>query len=187
MSLLLRILERRSVKKRARDLPMLRSLLDPGPGLSLLDIGGGGGSATAHFASGCDRIVVIEPDRRKLRYGARAHPPFRFVRATAEALPFRGGTFDRVSAVVSLHHVRDPDRALREIRRILRSDARLVLFEMHPEEHGGALSNLIGKRMHGSAPTFFDPDDLRRKLEGQAFRDVTVRDGVHGYFVAGTR
>lgn len=187
MSILIRIFESRSVQKRRRDLPVLRSLLAPGSGVSLLDIGGGGGSATVRFAEGCDRIVVIEPDRRKLRYGARRNPSVRFVRATAEALPFLDGAFDRVSAVVSLHHVEHPDRALREIHRILRPGGRLVLHEMYPDEHGGAVGKAIGKRMHGSAPVFFEPEDLRRRLEAEGFREVTARDGVRGYFLAGAR
>ncbi|HKZ23516.1 MAG TPA: class I SAM-dependent methyltransferase [Thermoplasmata archaeon] len=187
MSILTRIFESRSVQRRRRDLPTIRTLLAIGPGLSLLDIGGGGGSATVRFAEGCDRIVVAEPDRRKLRYGARRNPSVRFVRATADALPFAGGAFDRVSGVVSLHHVENPDRALREIRRTLRPGGRLVLHEMYPDEHGGAFGKAIGKHMHGSAPIFFEPDDLKRRLEGQGFWGVTVRDGVRGYFVAGAR
>src|SRR3990172_5592710 len=126
MSILKRIFESRSVQRRRRDLPTIRTLLAIGPGLSLLDIGGGGGSATVRFAEGGDRIVVAEPDRSKLRYGARRNPSVRVVRATADALPFAGGAFDRVSGVVSLHHVENAHPALLANRRATRPRGRLL-------------------------------------------------------------
>jgi len=187
MSTIVRLLENRSVRKRRHDLPALKGLVAPGPDVRLLDIGGGAGIATVRFASGCRRIVILEPDPRKLRYGRRANPPLSFVRGKAEALPFPDDSFERVAAVVSFHHVGDPDRALREIRRVLSPGGRLVLHELYPEAHAGWFARVLGKRLHGSPPSFYEPDALRQILDAHGFRDLSVTDGERGYFVTGSR
>lgn len=53
---------------------------------------------------------------RAQRYGFRA----RFEVADAEALPFRGGSFDAVVVHDGLHHLEDPFRAIREMARVAR-------------------------------------------------------------------
>jgi SAM-dependent methyltransferase len=53
------------------------------------------------------------------------HKPFHI--ANAETLPFADDSFDAVWTITVLEHVPDPERALREIRRVLRSDGLLLL------------------------------------------------------------
>lgn len=57
-------------------------------------------------------------------YGARAD----FARAEAEALPFDDNTFDVVTFVDVIEHVRDPRAAVRELARVLRPGGTLYLF-----------------------------------------------------------
>jgi SAM-dependent methyltransferase len=50
------------------------------------------------------------------------------VQADAEALPFASGCFDLVMSIGVLHHLRDQDRALREIVRCTKPGARVQLY-----------------------------------------------------------
>ncbi len=57
-----------------------------------------------------------------------------------EALPFRNGSFDGAINIVTLEHVRRPDRVLGEIARVLKPGARLLLvvpqeWEVHQSPH----------------------------------------------------
>ena len=47
-------------------------------------------------------------------------PGLAFLVADGERLPFRSASFDIVHSKDSLHHMRDPGRALEEYRRVLR-------------------------------------------------------------------
>lgn len=51
------------------------------------------------------------------------------VRAAAEALPFPDGHFDAVTVAFGVRNFDDLDRGLREMRRVLRSDGRVVVLE----------------------------------------------------------
>lgn len=130
---------------------------------------------------------MLDPDRRKLRYGRRRHPALGFVRGTAEALPFPNASFERISAVVSFHHIAKPDLALQEIRRVLSPGGNLILHELDPEGHSGRFRHVLGKGHHGSTPTFYEPAELQRTLESHGFQGTAVVNGVRGYFVTASR
>ena len=50
-----------------------------------------------------------------------------FVQSTAEHLPFDENAFDAVWTITVLEHVPDPEKALKEIRRVLKADGLLFL------------------------------------------------------------
>ena len=50
--------------------------------------------------------------------------------ASANALPFADGTFDRVISTGSLHHWRDPVNALSEARRVLEADGYALMYDL---------------------------------------------------------
>jgi ubiquinone/menaquinone biosynthesis C-methylase UbiE len=103
---------------------LLPSLL---PGMSLLDVGCGPGTLTADLA---DRVrpgpvTAIEPIPTALALAGeetagRRTANVRFAVADVHALGFSHGAFDVVHAHQVLHHVADPVRALREMRRVCR-------------------------------------------------------------------
>lgn len=183
----MRLLEALSKRKRREDLATMRSLVNPGGETTVLDIGGGGGSATRVFADGSRKVTVLDPNIRKARFGSRQHRELRFVRARAENLPFRDEAFSRVTAVVSLHHVADIDLVISEIVRVLKRSGRLVVYELHPGPHAKGPVHILGHAFHSSGPTFIGPDELRRRLEARALAVEAARQGVRGYFIVAAR
>jgi SAM-dependent methyltransferase len=50
--------------------------------------------------------------------------------ANANVLPFADGTFDRVVSTGSLHHWKDPIRALSEAHRVLKADGYALMYDL---------------------------------------------------------
>lgn len=99
---------------------------------SVLEIGAGTGANLARYRD-VERVVVAEPDpamraRLRLRLGI-AEVPIEVSDAAAEDLPFADASFDCVVSTLVLCSVANPDVALAELRRVLRSDGKLLALE----------------------------------------------------------
>ena len=100
----------------------------------VLDVGGGNG-VLRHFLPRDVDYVSLDPStvwfEGRWRAMARAFPclaePVRFVRGTAEHLPFVSGLFDWVMSFWSLNHTADPAAALAQMSRVLRPGGGLLL------------------------------------------------------------
>lgn len=98
----------------------------------VLEIGVGTGLSFAHYPP-VDELVGVEPSQpmlqRARRRAAEAGRQVILVEAPAEGLPFEDESFDTVVTMAVLCTVDDPERSLREIRRVLRPDGRFVFTE----------------------------------------------------------
>ncbi|MGZ3423412.1 MAG: class I SAM-dependent methyltransferase [Polyangiales bacterium] len=98
----------------------------------VLDVGAGTGANLPHFDPRTTRVIAAEPDplmARRLRTKSRGLAHVEVVDAPAEEMPFADRAFDVVVATLVLCTVRDLDRSLREIRRVLRPGGKLVFLE----------------------------------------------------------
>lgn len=110
--------------------------LDPQPGHVVLDLCTGTGDfglAALRFPG--VRVVGLDVARAMVRIGrekirrAGLDDRFRFGVADAESLPLADGTVDGALIAFGIRNVVDRPRALRELARVLRPGARLVILE----------------------------------------------------------
>lgn len=99
----------------------------------VLEIGVGTGRNLAFYPDGVAYLAGIDPDgvmldRAKKR--AREVPfPLDLIPASAEELPFEDASFDAAVATLAFCTIADPQKALREARRVLKEGAELRLLE----------------------------------------------------------
>jgi dolichyl-phosphate beta-glucosyltransferase len=92
----------------------------------LVDAGGGSGGVTAMLGWPVDRVVVLEGNW-SLVSTARNELGLDALRGEVEALPLAPSSVDAVSLLDVIEHLEDPGAALREARRILQPDGRLIV------------------------------------------------------------
>ncbi|HVQ53131.1 MAG TPA: class I SAM-dependent methyltransferase [Mycobacterium sp.] len=111
----------------------LRSTLVAGARGRVVEIGAGTGLNIAHYPDGIGELVLSEPEpgmRRRIARRLQRHAGVvRIVDAPAERLPLEDASVDTVVSTLVLCTVDDPERALREIARVLRPDGQLLFIE----------------------------------------------------------
>ncbi|WP_394846974.1 class I SAM-dependent methyltransferase [Pendulispora brunnea] len=134
--------ERRVARPRARaatlqpaETTILERLHVELPGMTMLDLGVGGGRTTEHFAPRVKRYIALDGSPATLRAWCKrfAGTPYEFLLGDARTLPFHDDTFDLV--LFSRNGIDDVDhddrgRVLREVRRVARHGGTFV-FSTH--------------------------------------------------------
>jgi ubiquinone/menaquinone biosynthesis C-methylase UbiE len=111
-------------------------------GRRILEICAGTGANIPWLPKGA-QWTGVDPNPHGWRYIARAARSrgieARLLRGVAEELPAGGGAFDTVVATLALCSVRDPRRALEEVKRVLKKGGNLLFMEHVAAPPGSAL------------------------------------------------
>jgi SAM-dependent methyltransferase len=102
----------------------------PGP---VLDVGCGPAGHVGRFVADLGaRVVGVDFSERSVALAQRLNPSLRFVVADMQTLPFVTGACAGIVAFYSMIYAADPQPVLRELRRVLRRGAPLLIAV-----HGG--------------------------------------------------
>ncbi len=140
-------------------------------GLSVLDLGCGGGFMAAALAKRGTIVTGVDPSERAIDLARRRAQEdqleIAYCVGSGESLPFADGAYDIVVCVDVLEHVEDLDRVLLEVRRVLRpggiflfdtiNHTRLASFIMVTV--GETIIRLLPRGAHDPA-LFIRPQDL---------------------------
>lgn len=186
MGLMLGVKDALRARTAARDAPAIAALLDAGHNTRILDIGGGTG-VVAELVAPRSIVFVLEPDPRKIQHGHYERPRFGFIEGSAEKLPFPDRYLDRALMLLSFHHVRGQEQALRELRRVLVPGGRVVMQEFSPTEGAGKWVRRLERGLMRQDVAFHEPAALAAMLEQAGFAGPVVRPASKGYLLAATR
>lgn len=114
-----------------REFHLLKRLLNPGSGESLLDVGCGTGHFSRLFAGAGCSVTGIDPDQKALHYAKSLGGAVEYLSGSTLRLPFEDGRFDAVTAITSLCFVEPPEQALQEMWRVTRRTLVLGLLNRH--------------------------------------------------------
>jgi ubiquinone/menaquinone biosynthesis C-methylase UbiE len=106
----------------------LKRLL-PSNGRLLLELGAGAGRNTPRY-SGFTQVVLVDYSLTQLQQAQeRLGPNQRYIYVAADIyhLPFVDGLFDAATMIRTLHHMADPQAALRQVRATLQKGAVFIL------------------------------------------------------------
>jgi ubiquinone/menaquinone biosynthesis C-methylase UbiE len=99
-----------------------------------LDVGCGEGLLAARLSNRADRVDAIDVDAAVLAEAARRHasPRVAFREGDFLAMRLASDAYDVVTSVAALHHM-DLERALVEMKRVLRPGGRLAILGLYRE------------------------------------------------------
>ncbi len=105
----------------------VRRHLRPSPGMTLVDIGAGTGAFASAFSDWFDiDVVAVEPSAA-MRARIPRTPAIQVLEGDATVLPLPDDSADAAWLSLVIHHVPDLEAAAREIRRVLRPGAPVLM------------------------------------------------------------
>jgi DNA-binding transcriptional ArsR family regulator len=137
------------------------------------DIGTGTGYLLPALSARFEKVIAIEPAGAMLE-AARNRPGLEnahnivFRSGSLADLPIQTGELDLAIASLVLHHVSEPQAALREIRRCVGDGGKLLMIEQEAHEHA-AFHDRMGDEWWG-----FEPASLNSWVGEAGFADVRV-------------
>ena len=157
---------------------ILEGLGDPSL-LAAADIGAGTGIASRLLAERGVRVVAVEPNAA-MREAAAPHPRVEYRDGTAERTGLAAASVDLIVCAQSFHWF-DPERALTELRRVLRPGGRLAIL-WNERREGDAFTGAYSRLVAEVAPdrTEARRDGLAPDLLHGGFSEVRCLELAHG-------
>jgi SAM-dependent methyltransferase len=155
-------------------------------GLRVLDIGTGAGDAAARAAERGAHATGVDVTAAMVEVAAQRCPAATFVQASATELPFAGESFDAAIGNIVIQHVGEPERAARELFRVLVAGGRVALSTWDAPERSPFFAALLGAIAEAQVPPpsevppgpaffqFAGAGAFTGLLTGAGFGDVTV-------------
>lgn len=175
---------------RHRELAALRRRLLPAARGRVLEVGIGSGLNLPFYGKGVESLLGVDPSEALLVRAARAAKPLRFgvelLPRGAEDLPVASRSIDTVVTTWTLCTIPDAARALKEMKRVLKPEGRLLFVEHgHAPDPGVAAwqdrLNPLWNRCAGGC-------NLNRRIDGLiAEAGFRIERLETGYLVKGPR
>jgi len=163
------------------------------PGDAVLDACCGTGDLAIAAARAGGRVTGLDFSERMLERARRKAPELEWVEGDLLALPFADASFDAATVGFGVRNVEDLERALSELRRVLRQEGSLGILEI-TRPHGvlapfyrlwfDGVVPLLGKVLPGgsaytylpaSVRRFPGPQELAELIAAAGFGDVRIR------------
>ena len=94
----------------------------------MMDAGGGTGRASASLVGEVEHLLICDLSFSMLQT-AQEKGIQNLVQASATALPFADGTFERIMVIDALHHMPEQKKTVGEMLRTLKSSGRMLIEE----------------------------------------------------------
>jgi ubiquinone/menaquinone biosynthesis C-methylase UbiE/DNA-binding transcriptional ArsR family regulator len=135
------------------------------------DLGCGTGAVSAVLAPFVAHVVAVDASAAMLQAAKKRLHGLDNVdlrRGELEALPIDDGRLDLATLMLVLHHVPEPDKALRELARVLKPGGRLLMVDMLPHDRESY------RHQMGHVWLGFSDDQTRRLLAGASFEEIRI-------------
>ena len=158
------------------------------------DLGCGTGQLAVALAPFVARVIAVDASAAMLQAAKRRLQGLQGMtnvdlrRGDLESLPIDDARLDAATMAVVLHYLPEPDRALREVARVLKPGGRLLIVDMLPHDRESY------RQQMGHIWLGFSEDHVRRILDESGFAETRVvplspdpRSKGPGLFVATAR
>lgn len=152
---------------------------------NILDVGSGPGLLVKEFSSRSKKIKVIGVDISDMalkiaKQNNKGKKNVKFIRASAEKLPFPDHVFDLVTCKDSLHHFSNPQKFFREAWRVCKPNGKIYIQDLKRDLPPGLLrqaekrDTILKKLQYYSARAAYLKPEIEKMLASLKIRSFKV-------------
>ncbi|MFZ5985890.1 MAG: methyltransferase domain-containing protein [Bacillota bacterium] len=141
--------------------------------MSVIDLGSGNGYISLAVAKHVKKVIAVDISKemiKELRKNARARgvKNIEALESDGQEVPVEDESVDMVCASMYLHHIEDPDLAIKEINRVLKPGGMVFLADFH--EHKDME---LKERMH-DLWTGFSLSKVKKWFNNNGFKEINI-------------
>jgi ubiquinone/menaquinone biosynthesis C-methylase UbiE len=144
--------------------PMVENCLPP-----ILEIGVG----TGRFAQWFPGAIGIDPAFNALKFAQKRG--VKVIQAVGEMLPFRNELFSCVMLIVTLCFVQRPIDVLREAKRVLKKDGRIIIGLIPKDSPWGSFYEKKNGSLFYSAARFYSFKDVKKMMHKVGLKNSMIK------------
>jgi len=133
----------------------------PAKGEKILDVGCGTGTYGLEFAKMGLDVTCLDMSRGMLRVAKTKSRDLGIILGDAKEMPFRDNTFDLIVGITLIEFLNKPEKAIQEMKRVLRGDGRLILGVLNKFSLSALYERITGNETYASA-RFYSIFELKK-------------------------
>lgn len=147
----------------------------------IVDVGGGTGRIAQFLVGKVKSITVIDPSYKMIEE-CKKHSGVICVVAGGEKMPIESNSVDKVILVDAFHHISNQSAAIKEIKKILRRNGKVILQEFNPSTFGGKVVVIFEKLLRlGSR--FYESSLLLDLFSKNGFKVTLLDEKKKSYYI----
>jgi ubiquinone/menaquinone biosynthesis C-methylase UbiE len=165
---------KRAYEDAAEEMALKRVL--PAGGKHLLEVGAGAGRNTPRYV-GFEKITLLDYSTSQLKLAIEKlgdDPRYRYIAADVYRLPFGPSSFDAATMIRTLHHLSQPELALKNIYNSLAGGATFILEFANKRNYKAMLRYMVGKQTENP----YDRESVEFAELNYHFHPATVKSMV---------
>ena len=160
----------------------IKSIVIFEPQDNIVDLGGGTGRTAKYFANKVQKVTVVDASGGMIRQCLQRHPELSCVHAEAQNLPFADDSVSKIIIVDAFHHFQNQKQVIKEIKRVLNKNGKVIIEEFNPAKIFGKLIVIIEK-MFCLGSHFHSPTSLMNLFSMNGFKARIVNENKSTYYL----
>jgi ubiquinone/menaquinone biosynthesis C-methylase UbiE len=145
-------------------------------GAKILDVGSANGKLLDYLSrKQAINGFGLEISENFVAIARQSYPQFSFHQGSALSMPFPKDSFDVLICSASFHHFPNPRQFLKEARRVLKNDGRLVIAEIHLPIFLKYYNQYLDKYNHEGDVKVYSPRELAHLFAISGFELIKKR------------
>lgn len=176
-------------EKDTNKLRQMAERLELKPGSAVLDVGTGTGVFLPYLLKNIGengKIVALDLAEEMLAKARAKYPNtnIEFLHADIMDLPIYEEMFDSVVCYSSFPHFQDKNKALTEMKRVMKSGGRIIICHTSSRDHINGIHSTLPGVENDLLPS---PDEMRSLLSDAGFTVVNIEEDSESYLAVGEK